>query len=70
MSNKYVLFYFYLNKQFLILVYNFLETLNKNPLFHLKIVESLFENKNHSVYTAIAKLFEELIQFFKTNKSN
>jgi len=37
--------------------------------FHLKIVESLFENKNHSVYTAIAKLFEELIQFFKTNKS-
>lgn len=37
--------------------------------FHLTIVDALFENKNHSIYTAIAKLFEELTLFFKTNKS-
>ena len=37
--------------------------------FHLTIVDALFENKNHSIYTAIAKLFEELTHFFKTNKS-
>lgn len=37
--------------------------------FHLTIVEALFENKNHYIYASISKLFEELAQFFKTNKS-
>lgn len=37
--------------------------------FHLTIVEALFENKNHYIYTSISKLFEDLAQFFKTNKS-
>ncbi|TYC13541.1 aspartate kinase [Bizionia gelidisalsuginis] len=38
-------------------------------IYHLTIVEALFENKNHSVYTSVLLLFEELTLFFKTNKS-
>jgi len=37
--------------------------------FHLNLVNELFENKNHAVYKSISHLFEDLLLFFKTNKS-
>ena len=48
---------------------NFLKALDGVKRFHLDILNDLFTNKQDIVFTTVNNLFEELKQFFNTNKS-
>ena len=37
--------------------------------YHKEIMINLFENQQHTVFVTVEKLFNELLQFFKSNKS-
>lgn len=47
----------------------FKEELETIKSYHQEIMEALFVNKQHLVFTVVDALFNELIQFFKSNKS-